>query len=282
MANAFLDFSGKVVLITGGTRGIGLETGLSFGKRGALCILTYRWGDHDDSGIYAAFEKVKAPKPILVQADVAHNEDTVALLEEVKKLGVKQIDIFISNVSSSMVINCFEDYTLKGLKQSISYSTWPMVGYTKEIFKAFNKYPKYIIGVSSTGPDSYSIGYDYVAASKTVMEVFVRYLNYHLREHDVCINALRSRAIKTKSLEDTFGKDLAEFTKKYVPDNYWIDVQEVAEPIVALCSGYCDTITGQTITVDKGTSFFDNLMEIYTRFQKNKASAGSTSEVNKK
>jgi len=270
MNDSFLDFSGKVILITGGTRGIGLETGLSFGKRGGLCVLTYRWGDHDDQSIYKAFEKVNAPKPILVQADVANNDDTKALLEDLKKKSIKNIDIFISNVSSAMVINCFDDYTLKGLKQSISYSTWPMVGYTKEIFNTFGKYPKYIIGVSSTGPDAYSIGYDYVAASKTVMEVFVKYLNFHLREHDVVINAVRSRALKTQSLEDTFGKELADFTKKYVPDNYWIELPELSEAIAALCSGYCDSITGQTILVDKGTSFFDNLMEIYTRFQKNK------------
>lgn len=270
MSAAFLDFNGKVVLITGGTRGIGLETGLSFAKRGALCVLTYRWGDHDEDSIYKAFESVKAPRPVLLQADVANNDDTKAMLADLKAKGVKGIDVFISNVSSSMVINGFEDYSLKGLKQSISYSTWPMIGYTKEIFNAFGHYPKYIIGVSSTGPDDYSIGYDYVAASKTVMEVFVKYLNYHLRGHDVVINAVRSRAIKTQSLENTFGKDLAEFTKKYVPDNYWIEAKEVAEAIAALCSGYCDSITGQTITVDKGTSFFDNLMEIYTRFQKNK------------
>lgn len=232
--------------------------------------MTYRWGDHDEDSIYKAFESVKAPRPVLLQADVANNDDTKAMLADLKAKGVKGIDVFISNVSSSMVINGFEDYSLKGLKQSISYSTWPMIGYTKEIFNAFGHYPKYIIGVSSTGPDDYSIGYDYVAASKTVMEVFVKYLNYHLRGHDVVINAVRSRAIKTQSLENTFGKDLAEFTKKYVPDNYWIEAKEVAEAIAALCSGYCDSITGQTITVDKGTSFFDNLMEIYTRFQKNK------------
>jgi NAD(P)-dependent dehydrogenase (short-subunit alcohol dehydrogenase family) len=270
MSNSFLDFSGKTVLITGGTRGIGLETGLSFGKRGALCCLTYSWGDHDEEAIYKAFEKQKAPKPILLQADVSNNEDTKVLLEQLKGLGFSKVDIFISNVSSAQVVSCFDDYSLKGLKKSISYSTWPMVAYTKEIFAAFNQYPKYIIGVSSTGPDDYSIGYDYVAASKTIMEVFVKYINYRLRKYDVCINAVRSRAIKTQSLENTFGKDLENFAKQFVPDNYWIQPQELSEAIVALCSGYCDTISGQTITVDKGTSFFDNLMEIYTRAQKSK------------
>jgi NAD(P)-dependent dehydrogenase (short-subunit alcohol dehydrogenase family) len=267
--SSFLDFSGKTVLITGGTRGIGLETGLSFGKRGAICILTYSWGDHDEAAIYKRFKDVNAPDPILVQADVSNLEDTKVLMELLKQR-LSKIDIFISNVSSAQVVNCFEDYSLKGLKKSISYSTWPMVAYTKEIFNTFKHYPKYIIGVSSTGPDDYSIGYDYVAASKTVMEVFVRYINFRLREHGVCINAVRSRAIKTQSLENTFGKDLEEFTKQFVPDNYWIQPQEVSEAIVALCSGYCDIITGQTITVDKGTSFFDNLMEIYTRAQKKK------------
>lgn len=270
MSNSFLDFSGKVVLITGGTRGIGLESGYSFGKRGALCVLTYSWGDHDEKAITADFEKRGAPKPIFVQADVSNNEDTKALLEQLKKQGISKIDIFISNVSAAQVVNSFEDYSLKGLKKSISYSAWPMVSYSKEIFAAFGHYPKYIIGVSSTGPTDYSIGYDFVAASKTVMEVFVKYINYRLRGHDVCINAVRSRAIKTQSLENTFGKDLADFAKKFVPDNYWIQPEELSEAIVALCSGYCDTITGQIITVDKGTSFFDNLMEIYTRSQKNK------------
>lgn len=270
MTDSFLDFTGKVVLITGGTRGIGLETGLSFAKRGAQCVLTYNWGDHDEAAINAAFAEKKALKPIYLNADVSKNEDTKALLQELKSQGFTGIDIFISNVSGAMVINAFEDYTLKGLKQSISYSSFPMVSYTKEIFNTFGKYPKYIMGVSSTGPVNYSIGYDYVAASKTVMEVFVKYINFRLRKHGVVINAVRSRAIKTKLFENTFGKDLVEFAAKYVPDNYWIEPIELAEAIVGLCSGYCDTISGQIITVDKGTSFFDNLMEIYTRSQKKK------------
>jgi len=264
----YSDFTGKNILITGGTRGIGLETGLAFGKLGGLCILTYRWGDHNENELYSAFEQIGAPKPILIQADAANKEDTLTLLYDLKRQ-ITSIDIFISNVSSAIIVKCFEDYTLKGLKRSLSYSAWPMVEYTKQIFKVFGQYPKYIIGVSSTGPDYYSIGYDFVAASKIVMEILVKYMNHLLRDHQVIINAVRSRAIKTKLLEDTFGSGLNDFAKSIVPnsENYWLTCEELAKSILALCSGYCDGISGQTITVDKGTSFFDNFMNIYSRNQ---------------
>ena len=263
-SSRFPDFSGRVVLITGGTRGIGLDTGLAFGKRGARCILTYRWGEHSEDEILEAFSKVKASAPIIIQANVADEEDTQQLMETLI-LQIKSVDVFICNVSVSAIVRGFEDYSLKALKQSISYSSWPIVSYTLKIKEIFGCYPKYVMGISSTGPDHYSYGYDYVAASKTVMEVIVRYLNYRLREENVIINTIRSRAIKTKSLVDTFGAEMEAFMKELVPDNYWIEPVELAETLVALCSGYCDAISGQTINVDRGTSFFDNLMDIYTR-----------------
>jgi 3-oxoacyl-[acyl-carrier protein] reductase len=36
-----LDFTGKVVLVTGSSRGIGAETIEAFGKRGAACVVNY-------------------------------------------------------------------------------------------------------------------------------------------------------------------------------------------------------------------------------------------------
>lgn len=262
-----LDFTGKTVLITGGTRGIGLETGLAFGQRGARCILTYRWGEHEEHAILAQFAERGAPPPLVVQADVANQEDTLALMQLLKQ-EVPKVDVFINNVSVSMRIHSFEDYSLKGLKQSISYSSWPLVGYTLQLKETFGQYPKYVMAVSSTGPDHYSFGYDYVAASKTVLEILCRYLNYRLRGEGVVINAVRSRAIKTRTFAETFGEELAPFVQKFVPDNYWIQPEELAGALVALCSGYCDGVSGQILNVDRGTSFFDNFMDLYTRHQR--------------
>lgn len=261
------DFYDKIVLITGGTRGIGLETALAFGSLGARCILTYRWGDHDENGIIKLFQSRGATAPIIIQADVGQQTDTIQLMQTLKKT-IQKIDIFISNVSSAQIIKSFNDYSLKSLNQSISYSSWPLVSYTLAIKETFNQYPAYIVAVSSTGPDHYSYGYDFVSASKAVLETLCKYLNYRLRKYGVVINAVRSRAIRTQSLTDTFGIGLEDFMKKLVPDNYWLDPEEVAKSIIGLCSGFCDAISGQIITVDRGTSFFDNVMDIYTRFSK--------------
>ena len=45
------DFHGKCVLITGGTMGIGLATGLAFARQGACPVLTYKWGTADEVGL---------------------------------------------------------------------------------------------------------------------------------------------------------------------------------------------------------------------------------------
>jgi len=260
------NFEGSVVLITGGTRGIGLSTALLFAKLGAQCIVTYRWGSTDDSKIKQQFLDAGAPEPILFQADVANKEDTASLMQFIKDdMGLPQVDIFVSNVSASAVITSFDDYSLKSLHKSIRYSVWPLVAYTKQLYQTFERYPRYIVAVSSTGPAQYSYGYDYVAFTKAILETFCKYMAHRLRDKPVCVNAVRSRAIRTQSLEDTFGQELLQFATQLAPDSYWIEPEEVAGVIVMLCSGLLDAMNGQVITADRGTSFYDNIMDIYTR-----------------
>lgn len=264
------NLGGKTALVTGGTRGIGLETALLLASSGARCILTYRWGDHSEEELASRFSAVGGQAPLLIQADAADGEDTAQLVRRIKDDGVSGIDIFVSNVSAAMLVQSLGDYTLKGLKQSLRCSSWPLVEYLRQMHAAFGRHPRHVVAVSSTGPDHYSIGYDYVAASKIVLESFVRDLDRHLSDQGVIVNAVRSRAIRTQLFEDTFGKEFTAFAERIVPDAelYWITPEEVAGPIAALCSGACDSIRGQVLTVDKGTGFFDNIMQLYSHHLK--------------
>jgi NAD(P)-dependent dehydrogenase (short-subunit alcohol dehydrogenase family) len=256
------DLRGKAVLVTGGTMGIGLATGLAFGREGARCILTHKWGTADEDEVRARFAEIGAPEPLIVQADVASSEDTDALLAAIREEH-DAVEAFISNVSFGLVVKDFEEYQKRSLYTSIEYSTWPMVEYTRRIKAVFGRYPRYVVGLSSGGPDAFYKNYDFVAASKAVMETLCRYLNYRLFDEDVRINVVRSRLVRTESLRATFGRDFEEFAERFNMKRQFISCEEVANAILGLCSGLLDGVSGQVIMVDRGTSFFDNLMRIY-------------------
>lgn len=256
------DLRGKAVLITGGTMGIGLATGLAFGRQGAVVWLTHKWGTADEDEIFAKFEAEGAPRPHIVQADAGVDEDTQALLEEMHKHH-EAVEAFISNVSFALVVKGLDDYNLRSLHRSIDYSAWPMYSYSEQIHKKFGRYPRYIIGLSSGGPDAFYKNYDFVAASKAVMETLCRYMNYRLFDEDVRINVVRSRLVRTESLRATFGRDFEEFAERFNMKRQFISCEQVADAILGLCSGMMDGVSGQTLMVDRGTSFFDNLMRIY-------------------
>ena len=256
------DYRGKAVLITGGTMGIGLATGHSFGRQGADVYLTHRWGTADESEVRAKFQEAGCSEPHILEADVGHDDDTDALLGEIKKKH-ERLEAFISNVSVAHVTRGLEDYDKKSLFRSIDYSTWPMVAYTKKAKEVFGKYPRYVIGLSSGGPDAFYKNYDFVAASKAVMETLCRYMNYRLFDEDIRINVVRSRLVRTESLRATFGRDFEEFAERFNMKRQFISCEEVADAILALCSGLMDGVSGQVLMVDRGTSFFDTLMRIY-------------------
>ncbi len=259
------DFRDKAVLVTGGTKGIGLAIALGFARQGASCILTYRWGTADEDEVRQKFADVSAPVPLLVQADVAEPEDTAVLLKEIHaRHGA--IEVFVSNVAGSVVVPSFEEMSERALTKSIHYSAWPTFDYLQRIKMEFGVYPRYVVATSSPGPDSYNPGYEFVAASKAVLETLVKYANYRLRDEDIRINVVRAAAVPTQSTRDMFGDELFKFLQRVAPPGFeWLREEDVADVVLALCSGLMDGVKGQVITVDRGQLFSDNLMRLYAQ-----------------
>jgi NAD(P)-dependent dehydrogenase (short-subunit alcohol dehydrogenase family) len=256
------DLRGKAVVITGGTMGIGLATGLAYARQGADVTLTYRWGSADDDEVLAAFRKENLAAPRLFQADVANAKDTKALFEEIGKTH-DRVEVFVSNVSFALVTHGIEDYDQRALHKSIDYSAWPMFAYSRHIQETFGRWPRYIIGLSSGGPDAFYQNYDFVAATKALMETLCRYMSYRLFDQDVRVNVVRSRLVRTESLRATFGRDFEDFAERFAMRRQFVTCDQVAGTILALSSGLLDAMNGQVIMVDHGATFFDNLMRIY-------------------
>jgi len=260
-----IDLTGKVALITGGTMGIGLGAALAYGRAGAQTIVTHHWGSADEDKIRAEFHEAKAPEPMILQADVASEDDTAALFEAIATQHA-QVDVFVSNVAFALKTDSVENWTQRALFQSLKYSAWPLWAYTQRIQKTFGRYPKYVIGVSSDGPDGFFMNYDFVAMSKSVLETMCRYMNYRLYEDGVRVNVVRARLVRTESFDATFGVDFHSFLERMGGfEDCYVSPEELGKVILALGSGLFDAVGSQVIMVDKGFGFFDNLMGIAER-----------------
>ncbi len=238
------------VLITGGTKGLGLMLAKVYTENGARVNITHRWGSISDVEVYAVFDTAKLPRPQIYCVDTADHHENINLLKNIAdKFGC--IDVFISNVAFAQIAGDVQSLKKNTLDISLQYSAWPLIAITQLIYDVMQKYPKYIIGVSSNGPDICHPGYDYVACSKAVLETLMRYLSLRLREHDCCVNCIRPGFLNTDSTRSTFGEKFIEALYEKAPDIF-IDPYEVAKVCVALTSGLMDVVKGQVITADNG------------------------------
>ena len=258
------DLTNQAVIITGGTDGIGRACGLLFARHGAHVYLTHRWGSADEAELQAEFKAAGARAPVIIEADASLDEDTDALMAAVKQ-DHDSLFAILSNVSFAHVSKQHEDLDKKSFLRSLGYSAWPFVSYLQAAHAAFGRYPRYAIGMSSRGPEYFLPGYDFVAASKTVMETFCRYLTADLLSEDIRINVVRANPVETRSLEATFGPDFGPFCKQYYGEGFFVTSEEVAAAALGLCSGLMDGVKGQVLLLDRGFGFADNVVRLFSQ-----------------
>ena len=255
------DLTGRAVLVTGGTRGIGLATGLAFGRLGAKVTLTHKWGSADEAALTDAFVSAGAPPPSIVQADVVHDEDVRLVMDGIRQTH-DRLDVLVSNAAFGATVPSLDGYSKKALHAGIDYSAWPIVTHTLAAKAAFGRAPRYVVGVSSEGADTMHVGYDLIATAKSVLETLCRYMHYRLRDEGTTVNVVRTRFVDTESLADTLGRDFASFVRRYEPDTI-TPIEEVADAIVGICSGLMDGLGGQVVTVDRGAGLYENFSRLY-------------------
>jgi NAD(P)-dependent dehydrogenase (short-subunit alcohol dehydrogenase family) len=240
----------QVVLVTGGTRGLGKAIGLEFARLGGTVVLTHRWGSADEDEIADDFRREGAPAPWIVEADASDPAATRTLLAEIAGRHGR-LDVVVSNVAFAKLAGGLDDLKRNALELSLRYSAWPIVDLVQASHEVLGRFPRYVLGISSDGGAVCHPGYDLAGASKAVLESLVRYLAVRLRAEGVRVNAVRPGFMDTASSRAILG-DAA--VGGLAGASLALDPRQVARACVALCSGLMDAVTGQVLVVDEGWS----------------------------
>jgi NAD(P)-dependent dehydrogenase (short-subunit alcohol dehydrogenase family) len=248
---------GSTVLVTGGTRGLGKAIGMEFTRAGATVFLTHRWGSVGEAELRAEFAAAGLAHPQVVESDVSDRNAVRELMGLIKERSGR-LDVFISNVAFAKVVHELSDLRKGALDLSLAYSTWPLVDHVQAAREVMGGFPRYVLAISSDGPDVCHRGYDLAGASKSALETLCRYLAVRLRAEGVRVNAVRPGLLDTASARATAGAAFIDTVKERAPGAVQ-DPRGVARACLALCSGLMDSVTGQVLVVDEGWSLLDPL-----------------------
>ncbi len=171
----------KVVIITGGTSGIGKACAEEFGKQGYAVVITGR----NEGRLQIAVKQLKSLKieALGIVSDVSKLEDNVKVAEQTKeKFG--RIDALINNAGISMRA-LFEDLDVDVIKSVMDINFYGTVYATKSVLPEIIKQKGSIIGVSSIAGYRGLPARTGYSSSKFAMQGFLESLRTELLKKDV-------------------------------------------------------------------------------------------------
>ena len=233
----------KIVLVTGASRGIGLEAAKHFSKEGYKVIGSSR-------GDFNLGELIGDESAISVQLDLMSKESIKNLFANLKSedllpsVLVNNAGITKDQLFLRMKDEDWDDVietNLNGLFRVTKAFIKPMVK---------NKFGR-VINISSVAGLMGNSGQVNYSSSKSAMVGFSRSLAKELGSRNITSNVVAPGFIETDMTTFLNDDEKVEVSKN-IPMKRFGTVQDVAKCIVFLASDEANYITGQTISVDGG------------------------------
>ena len=243
------DLTGKVALVTGGSRGIGRAAALALAKQGAQVVINYVNNEAAAREVAEAIQGAGG-KAELVQFDVANSEIAEKAVAEVaKRLGRLDILVCSAGISIDGLLLRLKD---DDLDRILSVNVKGALACARAAVKVMMRAKTgRVIFLSSVVGEMGNAGQTAYSASKAALLGITKSMARELASRSVTVNAITPGFIDTDMTLALTDEQKAAINQA-IPLGRTGKPEEIAAAIVYLSSDEAAYITGQTLRVNGG------------------------------
>ncbi len=252
MSSANESFRGRVVLVTGGARGVGRAISTAFARLGAHVIVNYFHATEEAPALVAELREAgHSAEPI--RASVAMRPQVDAMFDTIAERHGR-LDVLVNNAAAGALLplsELDESHWRRALDTNLRGSLW-----CARRAAALMRDGSAIVNLSSLGSTMVISDYLTVGTSKAAVESLTRYLAVEFASNGIRVNTA-SGGLIDGSVAGMFPQAdrLAAQVKAATPLGHRLGTEEeLAELVVFLASPQSSWITGQTVVADGGLS----------------------------
>jgi 3-oxoacyl-[acyl-carrier protein] reductase len=243
-----LDFTGKIVLVTGSSRGIGAEMIKAFGQRGAQCLVNYlpdAQGQNEADAMKVADALVD---PLVIDCDVTQPQQVEAMMKRIQELR-GGLDILVNN---SGIINdrTIKKLTLDDFENVIRVNlvgTFVMTQKAAPILHGGGR----VINMSSVSGQMGLFGQANYSSSKAGIIALTKVSAREFARQNITVNAIAPGFIDV-GMSKGMPEEVAQNFIKQIPLGRLGEAHEIVDAALFLASPMASYITGQVLNVNGG------------------------------
>lgn len=242
-------FNNKVVVVTGGTSGIGLATAKAFAAEGASVFITGRHKDALDAAVKSIGGRVTG-----VQGDMANLADIDRLYDAVQQKH-QHIDAIFANAGGGEFAP-LGSITEEHYQRTFDTNVKGVLFTVQKALPLLRDGASIVLNASTTsisGTPAFSV----YSATKAAVRNFARNWILDLKDRHIRVNAVSPGVTETPALNHLFGGgEQAEGTKTYlaglIPAGRVGQPEEIAKAVLFLASDEASFVNGTELFVDGG------------------------------